>query len=190
MAGISLQERAAQLQLRGPTALLVAGLALVGLVAFALIQGYVLPWTGFGEKHGPEGEYLCAKTLWDWMELFIIPLVLAGGVLWFNHWRGKLEGELEIARSDEEALQDYLDRMTELMLEKGLRGSKEDAELRHIARARTLTLLWRLRRERRKAALRFLHEAGLIARDAPVIVLKGAHLMRAELNETTLNVLT
>ncbi len=39
---------------------------------------------GFDGYVDPNGEYHRAKTLWDWVELFILPIVLAIGAWWLN----------------------------------------------------------------------------------------------------------
>ena len=96
------------------------------------------------------------------MQLLIVPLVLAGFAAWFTHRRESLARELEESRTLEERLQTYFDRMTELMLDKGLRRSEPGAEVRDIARVRTLTVLWGLDGERKGDLLRFLLEAHLI----------------------------
>ncbi len=121
------------------------------------------------------------KTLWDWLQLLIIPAVLAGGAMWFS--RAEREAEREIAddRLREAALQGYLDRMTELLLKEGLRTSEADDESRAVARARTLTALRQLDGERKATLLRFLYEADLINRDDAVIVLERADLIKAKL---------
>ena len=54
--------------------------------------------------------------------------------------------------------------MQELILDKGLRRSEKDAEIRDVARARTLTVLRSLDGDRKGQVLRFLHEADLIGR--------------------------
>jgi hypothetical protein len=52
--------------------------------------------------------------------------------------------------------------MQELILEKGLRRSEEYAEIRDVARARTLAALRSLDGNRKGQVARFLHEADLI----------------------------
>src|SRR5829696_3016723 len=136
-------------------------------------------------------------TLWDWIKLLIVPAVIAGGGLWFNRQqrereletaRQQREREVEIAerRTQDEALQAYLDQMGQLLLDKDrpLRQSKEDDEVRTLARARTLTLLRRLDGERMASVLQFLVEAKLVQRveeRAPIIRLGGADLSGAYL---------
>jgi hypothetical protein len=55
-------------------------------------------------------------TLWDWLKLLVVPAVIAGGGIWFN--RQQRERELEIAerRTQDEALQAYLDQMSEMLI--------------------------------------------------------------------------
>jgi uncharacterized protein YjbI with pentapeptide repeats len=158
-------------------------------------------WTGFEEfispALAPGQEYYPGKTLWDWLELLIVPVVLAGGALLFNRSERRAEREIakkrdqterEIAndRVSENALQTYLDRMTELLLEKNLRNSEPEEEVVVVARARTLTVLRSLDADRKGALVRFLYEAHLIDRDKVIINLSGANLSNANLYEANL----
>jgi hypothetical protein len=56
--------------------LLWAG-SIVGVVAVLLLirLGYIYPWTGFGKSKVNEAVQP-AKTLWDWLGLLIVPVVL------------------------------------------------------------------------------------------------------------------
>ena len=80
------------------------------------------------------------KTLWDWMELLIIPLFLAGGAFFLNRSEkeierqtvenhAKLEREIAIDRQQVDALQSYLDRMANLLLIDKLRTTKNKTHL-------------------------------------------------------------
>ncbi len=133
-------------------------------------------WTGF---HG--------KTLWNWLELLIIPGVLAFGLLWFDlaenerarkaeQKRAETQLNVEDNRAKESALQLYLDRMTALLLEINLRTSERNDEVRSVARARTLTVLSQLDGKRKGFLLRFLYESGLISTAKPIITLGGSIL--------------
>jgi uncharacterized protein YjbI with pentapeptide repeats len=176
--------------------------AVVLFLLVAVVWGYWAPrtrfgaWTGFGEFTRPKAEnqeYQRPKTLWDWMGLLIVPVVLAVGGYWLNQRRESLsrkiederrkeERKLERDRLREEALQRYFDRMADLMLEKDLRTSKPDDLVRDIARAGTLAVLRGLDGARRGALLRFLHESELIAKDKEVISLQGANVSWAHLS--------
>src|SRR2546421_2215066 len=84
---------------------------------------------------------LHAKTLWDWLQLLIIPAVLAiGGYLFsFTNSRNErkaadkhnqTERDIALDNQHESALQEYIDKMSGLLLHENLRGSEEDAEVR------------------------------------------------------------
>jgi uncharacterized protein YjbI with pentapeptide repeats len=166
-------------------------------------------WTGFR-----------GKTAWDWMQLFIVPLVLTVLGLSFaiaqqvvanlqqdlqqqraetrsaqqaqkiENQRAQAERELAAQRAQDERLQAYLDQMSNLLLEKDLRASKEDSEVRTLARVRTLTALESLDPSRKTAVVQFLAEAGLVqsvdGRD-PIIGLSGAELSGANLSRANLS---
>jgi hypothetical protein len=93
--------------------------------------------------------------------------------------RAKAERELAKERAQDEALQAYLDQMSGLLLERDLRTSEKDSEVRTLARARTLTALKRLDPSRKTVVMQFLVEADLVqgvdGRE-PVISLSGADL--------------
>jgi uncharacterized protein YjbI with pentapeptide repeats len=158
-------------------------LAVVFLIV--VIGGYTgswyFSWTGLADYTKPPGVTDRGKTLWDWLELLIIPAVLAGGAMWFSRAEREAEREIASDRLREAALQGYLDKMTELLLEKDLRTSEADDEARAVARARTLTVLRQLDGERRATLLRFLYEAKLINKDDTVVDLHMADLSQADL---------
>lgn len=156
--------------------LLCASIVIVGgSLVFILIKTVLAKNTGFE-----------TKTLWDWMELLIIPLVLAIGAFYLNRSeraverqtsedRAKLEREIATDRQQEAALQAYLDRMAELLLKEKLRNSEND-EVQNVARIRTLTVLRGLDAKRKGLVVRFLHEAKLINKQKPIVNLEGSDL--------------
>ncbi len=130
-------------------------------------------WTGFGDYTDPNGEYQRGKTLWDWMELFLVPILLVLGAWWLdrsskNNERKisdqRIEADKRLAadKRHQEILDTYLDRMSELMLKERLRTSDQDSQVRDIARARTLLALQAIDNNRKVLLLKFLYEAGLI----------------------------
>jgi hypothetical protein len=134
-------------------------------------------------------------TLWQWLDLLIIPAVLAIGGYLFTRAENRATRVAAEQRAQDEALQAYLDQMGQLLLDKErpLRQSKEGDEERTLARARTLTVLERLDGDRKGSVARFLYESGLINRDrtttietAPIVNLKKADLQEAILSRTNL----
>jgi Pentapeptide repeats (8 copies) len=152
-------------------ALLGIGIDLIiGIVA---VCGYAFGWEWTGLTKPKQ------RTFWDWLSLLIVPIVLALGGYLFNRLESRRtkedaerqrEADQQIAdrRAQDNALQAYLDRIGELLLDKDkpLRDSKEDDEVQTLARARTLTVLRRLDGERKGRVLPFLYEAKLITDSA------------------------
>jgi hypothetical protein len=125
--------------------------------------------------------YRYGITLWDWITLLIVPAVIAGGGLWYNSQQREREQQIANDRAQDEALQAYLDQMSNLLLEKDLRTSDWNSEVRTLARARTLTVLARLDGDRKRSVVQFLYEAELIIVGRFVLDLKSADLSGADL---------
>jgi hypothetical protein len=163
-------------------------IAIILAVVFLIVTigGYsgswYFSWTGLADYTKPSELYVRGKTLWDWLQLLIIPAVLAGGAMWFSRAEREAEREIASDRLREAALQAYLDRMTDLLLEKDLRTSQADDEAQAVARARTVTTLRQLDTARRDILLGFLSQAGLIgSKEARVRLLSRANLSEADL---------
>jgi hypothetical protein len=162
------------------------------------------------------------KTVWDWLDLLIVPLMLAlitVGFAWQqdarqNHiedQRAKAERELVDQRAQDEAVQAYLDQMSNLLLEKDLRETSWNnevptldggSEVQTVARARTISVLPRLDPSRKTVVMHFLGEADLLGatyvrgelskgpraeEKAPVLSLAGANLSGAGMEQINLS---
>jgi hypothetical protein len=149
-------------------------LMLVVLVALVvvIILGYANNWNWTG---------LRGKTLYDWLQLLIIPAVLAVGGYLYNFATSRTEREIALDKQREDALQAYISSMSALLLEKNLRKSGQDDEVRKLARVRTLTVLPRLDGKRKGSVLQFLHESGLIDTATGIVNLNQADLSGADL---------
>jgi len=79
--------------------------------------------------------YAYGIILWDWLKLLIVPAVIAIGGLWFNHQQQERGLEVENQRAQDEALQAYLDQMSQLLLDtdRPLREARPDDSLRLVA---------------------------------------------------------
>jgi uncharacterized protein YjbI with pentapeptide repeats len=146
--------------------------------------------------------FVAGKSLWQLLEIIIVPLTLATIGFWFTaqqdarqqrieNLRAGAERVLTEQRAQDEVLLAYLDQMGALLLEKNLRKSEENTEVRTLARARTLMVLGRLEDPSRKTALmEFLLEAELaqkVDERGPIIALSGANLSRADLSDANLS---
>jgi len=169
--------------------LIAIGVSLTAIIVLLAIGGAASSWTGFR-----------GKTVWDLLQLLIVPLALAVIGLWFaaqqdarqqqiENKRADAERKLAVQRAQDEALQAYLDQMASLLLGNGLRKSEAGSEERTLARARTLTVLGRLDTSRKTALMQFLVEADLVQRvegEVPIISLRGADLSDADLVDADL----
>jgi uncharacterized protein YjbI with pentapeptide repeats len=123
---------------------------------------------------------LAQKSLWDWLNLLIIPAVLAIGGLYVDarlstrqqeleNDRAKQAQMLEEERAKAEALQAYLDQMSELMLRHDLRrcdiAEEQCYEVRLLAQARTVTVIQRLDPDHTRHVIRFLQVSDLLGAD-------------------------
>jgi len=164
------------------------------VIAVALIfvyMGYRREWTGFGESTyvKPENEEIRPKkTLWDWMSLLFVPLMLAAVGYWFMWSQNNSQQAIQAQNT---AIQTYLNQMHTLIVDEDLLSSSgvddpEKTSARNVARARTLTVLRGLGPDGKRAVLLFLHDSGLIANDEQVIKLDGADLREANLGGANL----
>jgi uncharacterized protein YjbI with pentapeptide repeats len=137
------------------------------------------------------------KTLWDWLKLLIVPVVLALGGYLFTRSENHRTQDLAIQRARDEALQAYLDKMTELLIDKKLHEKRDPYDdTRITARAQTLAVLRQLDKERKRIVLLFLREARLINREnrppgdrriyARIVGLRDADLTNANLRDAKL----
>src|SRR5215208_1436486 len=131
----------------------------------------------------------------DWLQILVAPLLigLIGTALaaWFTWQQNQLQNsveerraesaqEIEEQRTQDAALQGYLDQMGSLLLHEGLRISELDSDVRMLARARTQTILQTLDGlDRKFNVMQFLMETNLIQGmdgEAPIVSLAGAQL--------------
>jgi hypothetical protein len=144
------------------------------------------------------------KTLWDWMQLLIIPLVLTVGGFLFSTYQHDADQRRALDQQQATILQTYIDNIQDLLLNHNLRGDtpmpKSDAdkitiqETQELAHARTLTALQGLDPRRKGTLLQFLHEAQLIGMIDPktdkgvarIIDLSFADLSGADLSGANL----
>jgi uncharacterized protein YjbI with pentapeptide repeats len=174
----------------------VALAVVVAVGAFAVAVSVLgWDWTGLTEK-----------TLWDWLQLLVIPLALVAVGFVLSSLQSEREQRREEQRTEraqrrearqaardreiaadnrrEEALRGYLQEMSDLMLEGRLLRGRRSSDARLVARTLTLTVLRRLDGQRKAAVARFLTEAHLLEQGLgrrPRIDLAGADFRGVEL---------
>jgi uncharacterized protein YjbI with pentapeptide repeats len=154
-------------------------------------------------------------TVRDWLPIvgaLLVPVVIALGI-WAITWqldklenqRAEAERELAEQQAQDEALQAYLDQMSQLILDRKLleveQGDPVHAQgdpVHTLAQARTSTAILRLDAEHNESVTHFLINSGLAARseDSPRLLrgstlshstLSGAHLPDADLGDADLS---
>jgi uncharacterized protein YjbI with pentapeptide repeats len=160
-------------------------------------------WLGLRERRWTkraDEEIRPAKTAWDWLQLLVVPAMLAAIAVGFNASQASREREREdkrLAKADEraedvrheQALQSYFDRISDLLLAHRLLRAQKDSAVGQVARNITLATLRGLDGGRKAQAIRFLADAGLIAAPVadddpvPVVDLADADLSGADFRE-------
>src|ERR671921_1625219 len=173
------------------------GVAVLVTLGILIYIGYYLPWTGFGETQ-TSAKVEPSKTLWEWLQLLIIPAMLAVGVFLLNQRQKQHEDQIQqaqkereeeaaIQRAQDEALRAYLDQMSNLIVDREMRKKPDDPDLRRLAQARTLAILLGLDKDRKRRPLKLIYELSLIMKEEPILNLKNAGLDTADLSEITLH---
>lgn len=177
---------------------IIAGLL---FAAIFITLAYNWEWTGFGETSYKKGtgdrEVQPRKTLWDWLDLMIVPGMLIIVGFWLSSVQNSnqqqsqatLQRLLEEQRAQNTALQAYLDQMGNLLLEKDLANSEPAGPLQAVAQAQTQTVLRSLGPDGKRTVVLFLHEANLICaqcEEQPVIFLFNADLRGVDLSREIL----
>ncbi len=112
------------------------------VIVFLILYGYRFGFTGFNAPPAAKTQPpQTAKTLWDWLNLLIVPVVLAVGGFLFNRFLDQRSKSIAADQQREDAWQGYLDKMSELLTTKDLRKSKPGSPERDVACARTLAVL-------------------------------------------------
>jgi hypothetical protein len=107
-----------------PLAAVIGTVIVVLALLVLIILGYAFNWPWVG-LHG--------VTLYNWLQLLIIPAVLAVGGYWYNYATSRNERGIALDNQYETALQAYIDHMSALLLEQGLSKPVDLDKVRKIA---------------------------------------------------------
>jgi hypothetical protein len=126
------------------------------------------------------------KTIWDLLGLLIVPVVIALAGWWLSEVSTRNQQQIETDRAQQSVLQSYIQDMTALLLDKGLATSKPDSLITQVARANTISAIYRLDSSRNRILLGFLSDSNLLS-SGSVTLLSGADLSRADLRDADLS---
>ena len=117
-------------------------------------------WTGFGSYvNQPDIERY--KTLWDWLDLIIIPVFIALFTWIYTEFEKDKNSKIEQENAREKTLDSFINTMTELLVKHDLAGTPEQKRLA-IARTRINLALPQLDGGRKGQILQFLYESDLV----------------------------
>lgn len=140
-------------------------------------------WIGSGESIKDETKEV-SKTLWDWLDLFIIPIAI-GLVGWSYNQAEKVKAsKIEKERAQNELLDSFFKIITNLIIENDLTNNPSQ-QIRTIARTRINLAFNNLSGSKKGQVLQFLYESDLIDID-PKLKLLGANLRYAVLDKIVL----
>ena len=174
----------------GAAVIALAILTVVGIVAVAYRGKW--SWTGFvGTRSTKPPE---RKTLWNWLELLIVPLALAGIGLSVNardnrqqRQRADADQALAATLAARTRSTPISHRCPSCCAETGSSGRPPGSEVAVLARTLTLTALRRLDGARKGEVVRFLAEARLVRSPRPIIDLRDADLTHVALRDARLD---
>jgi uncharacterized protein YjbI with pentapeptide repeats len=147
------------------------------------------------------------KTLWNWLQLLFVPIVIAllAGLFTtvqifyqqaaeerlqqrITDQNAAIQRFIEEQRAQSASIGAYLDLMTQLLLERNLKDSDENSVVRAIAQAQTTRVLRDADPSSKQTVLLFLYDSGLIFEGgrSPVVDLSNADLSEADLSELDL----
>ncbi len=126
---------------------------------------------------------LQGKTLWDWLQVILIPLVLTASTLTFMQQQNSLADE----QFKSQVLQNYTSLIQDLILHEGLLQSKPGDNVRTIARTQTDLAFRQLDKDRKINLLLFISQLNLTDSSNPFINLAEVHFGDTDLSGANLS---
>ncbi|MEL7012841.1 MAG: hypothetical protein AAFO72_06130, partial [Pseudomonadota bacterium] len=139
----------------------------VAMLLAAILLGIFKPaWAG-----------VKGKTLWDWVNLGLVPTSVGVATVLISASQQAIDSN----RQEEAALQDYVGRISDLILT----GDSDGPHTQAVARAQTTAIMSLLSGERSGRVILFLDEIGLLK--TSIRSLENADLSEAELKGVDLS---
>ncbi|WP_220211457.1 pentapeptide repeat-containing protein [Reticulibacter mediterranei] len=108
-------------------------------------------------------QRLAGKTVWQWLSLLLIPLLLWYGTIWMIFLHMSRQSIITVhVHAQESVLEQYSQQIDTLLLEHHLRQSFPGMEVSDIAHARTLNVLKEVDAPHRRLVIAYLSDLHLI----------------------------
>ena len=158
-------------------------------------------WTGFTRRSGGAADAANSpKTLWNWLELLLVPAGIAIALFALNNAqsgreqrradrRAAVDRSIAAERIRADILHTYLQQMSNLLLDRGLLKADWNGPLVNFAQTLTLTVFHQLDGRRKGEVLQFLANTGLIKPPRPKIDLTRADLRHVDAHERSFSAL-
>jgi uncharacterized protein YjbI with pentapeptide repeats len=161
----------------------------VFLVSEFIKRIYQHPSLGFCGFMAPDGTYYRSKTLWDWLDLLIVPFALAGATLLLSLVRTRVEHNIQNDRYREQALVRCFDLVIENVTKESWDDDSDSSIMAATLRANVLSTLDMLDTKRKGRLILFLYSAHLLGCPGkePIITLQGGNLTQVSLANAKLS---
>lgn len=162
----------------------ISVVSIAGLVSLGYY--YRWEWVGVSNYTTPtisEGEeYQRAKTLWDWLELLIVPVALSGGAWILSENQKVIEENQVNERRRQLEYESYLSRMSQVLNKYSYPKEIENSTFdKATMRAWTLNTLRSLEPGKKGNIIQYLYDTNLISTDYQIIDLRSADLSNVDL---------
>jgi uncharacterized protein YjbI with pentapeptide repeats len=168
------------------------------IISTLVLAGIVVGLLVFDKIVKTEWINAANKGAWDVLDVLLVPLAVGWATVIFTGEQNrrqrkaddaqkKIALDAEERRAQDEALQAYLDKMSELLIDQKLHDKRNEYDAERVtARARSLAVLRRLDPVRKRTVLLFLREARLINRNVTHYEARYVGLDDADLSEANL----
>jgi uncharacterized protein YjbI with pentapeptide repeats len=143
------------------------------------------------------------KTLWDWLQLLLVPVILLAGILWlgiqqqqdnqqFVQQQRATTTSIAAQQQQDALLANYQDQIADMMLHDNLLKAQTISLVSQVAQVRTLSVFRQANPASKALLMRFLYDTNLINNDFHIISMRGvdvtnAHLQNLDLRDTYLS---
>jgi uncharacterized protein YjbI with pentapeptide repeats len=164
---------------------------ILGFLTYGIIfPGSLKIWVGTNSYYDNGKMITPPKTIWDLLDLIMVPIALIFVAYWLNLSEKRTEAQQLEEQNQRIILQDYFAQIRDFILEKNLLICSQESALRKLARTITKITLHEVNGSRRGIIIRFLYESGLVSQKDPIIFLSGSDCREAELSYAMLQEVT